>query len=127
MISAPNVLADVFGGMLVLVGMCALNKPYLMAGLDELARSRARTWLTGLLTFVLGVASVAFYHSWSSDWRVVITILGWLTVLKGAFITLFPTISIAFYRRVLTKALLTVVGVIAVLLGLALLYLGVTK
>jgi hypothetical protein len=127
MMSAPNVLANVFGGMLVLVGLSALNKPYLMAGLDELTRSKALTWFAGLLTFVIGLASVALYHAWSFDWRVVITILGWLTVLKGAFITLFPTSSIAIYHRVLTNALLTVVGVIAVLIGLVLLYLGVTK
>ena len=92
--------------------------------MDELARSKALTWLAGLLTFVIGVASVSFYHAWSSDWRVVVTIFGWLTVLKGAFITLFPTASIAFYRKALTSTVMTVSGVVAVLIGIVLLYLG---
>lgn len=124
--SAPNVLADIFGGLLILVGLSAFNRSYITAGIGEMARSKALTFLTGLFTFVIGVASVSFYHAWSSDWRVVITIISWLTVLKGVFITLFPTTSMAFYSKIITSALLTVVGVIAVLLGLILLYLGVT-
>jgi hypothetical protein len=122
--SAPNILADVFGGMLILVGLTVFNGPYITAAMDELARSKALTWLTGLLTFVIGVASVAFYHAWTSDWRVIITIFGWLTVLKGAFISLLPTSSIALYRKLMTRTLLPVIGVVAIVLGLIVLYLG---
>jgi uncharacterized membrane protein len=125
--SAPNILAEIFGGMLVLVGLTAFNKSYLTAAMGELAKSKALTWLAGLLTFVIGVASVSFYHAWSSDWRVVVTVVGWLTVLKGVFITLFPTTSIGFYRRALTSTVMTVSGIVAVLIGIVLLYLGMVS
>ena len=125
--SAPNILANLFGAMLVLVGLTVFNKPYITAAMDELARSKALTWLTGLFTFVIGVVSVSFYHALSSDWRVVVTIFGWLTVLKGAFIALFPATSIALYRRIMTGTFLTVAGVVAIVLGLIVLYLGMTS
>jgi len=121
-----NILAEIFGGMLVLVGITASNRSYVIAVIDEMAGSKAVTWLTGFVTFVIGITCVAFYHAWNSDWTVAVTIIGWLMVLKGAFITLFPATSMTFYRRFLTDAVLIGAGIAAILIGLVLLCLGLT-
>jgi hypothetical protein len=38
---------------------------------------------TGYITFLLGLATVVAHNLWVADWRVAVTILGWVTLLKG--------------------------------------------
>mgnify|MGYP006351640825 CR=1 FL=1 len=35
-------------------------------------------YLTGLLSLLAGLAIVNLHNTWSADWRIVITVLGWL-------------------------------------------------
>ena len=56
-----------------------------------------------------------------------VTLLGWLTVIKGAVIMLFPSSMMLFYRRFLSNHLLTYSGIYALILRGLLLFLGLTK
>lgn len=38
---------------------------------------------TGYITLIMGLVTVILHNVWVVDWRVVITILGWSTVIKG--------------------------------------------
>lgn len=38
---------------------------------------------TGYITLIMGLVTVILHNVWVADWRVVITILGWSTVIKG--------------------------------------------
>ncbi len=44
----------------------------------------------GVVTLVIGLAMVLVHNVWVLDWRVAITILGWLTLLKGFDLLFFP-------------------------------------
>jgi hypothetical protein len=92
-----------------------------------LANNKGLLWVTGLITFVTGTVIVALHNVWSADWRVLVTLLGWLTVVKGAVILLIPSSMMLFYRRFLSDHLLTYSGIYALVLGGFLLFLGVTK
>ncbi len=48
------------------------------------------TILVGILTLLAGLAIVNAHNLWVSDWRVIITILGWLAIIRGALSLLFP-------------------------------------
>ena len=85
-----NTLAVLMGTTLVILGITVFNKPYFNAVMTDLANSKGLVWITGLITFVMGMVIVALHNVWSADWRVIITLLGWLTVIKGAVIVLFP-------------------------------------
>ena len=122
-----NTLAVLMGSTLVIVGITAFNKSYFNAVMTDLANSKGLLWLTGLITFVMGTVIVALYNVWSADWRVLVTLLGWLTVIKGAVIMLFPSSMMLFYRRFLSNHLLTYSGIYALILRGLLLFLGLTK
>ena len=47
-------------------------------------------YLAGMLALVAGLAIVNTHNLWVADWRVLITILGWLSVIGGIFRLLFP-------------------------------------
>jgi hypothetical protein len=121
-----TVLQEVMGAAFILVGLTTLNKNYIKEVMNGLHDSKALTWLTGVITFLLGVITVAIYNVWSSDWHVIITIIGWLMLLKGAFITLLPNASMSFYRKIGSSTLVMVSGAVVVIIGLVLLYLGIT-
>jgi hypothetical protein len=119
-----NTLAVLMGTTLVILGITVFNKPYFNAVMTDLANSKGLVWITGLITFVMGMVIVALHNVWSADWRVIITLLGWLTVIKGAVILLFPSSMLLLYRRLLSDRLLTYSGIYAVVLGALLLFLG---
>jgi hypothetical protein len=122
-----NTLAVLMGSALVIVGITLFNKSYFNAVMTDLANSKGLLWITGFITFVMGTVIVALYNVWSADWRLLVTLLGWLTVIKGAFIMLFPSSMTLFYRRFLSDHLLTYSGIYALMLGGLLLFLGLTK
>jgi Na+/proline symporter len=122
--NTPIVLADLYGGLLVIVGLTAFKKNYLKSLFEELAKSEGLLWMAGLFTFALGVVSLALYSTWSSNWEVLITIAGWLALLKGIFLTLFGKTAIKFYRKMIKGSMPAIIGVIAVILGVVFLYYG---
>jgi hypothetical protein len=119
-----NVLAELIGSALFIVGLTIFNRPYFSAVMNDLANSKGLLWLTGLTTFVMGTVIVALYNVWSADWRVIVTILGWLMVVKGAVIILFPQSLMRIYRALLYDHLLIFGGVYALVLGATLFILG---
>jgi hypothetical protein len=122
-----NTLAVLMGSALVIMGITLFNKSYFDAVMTDLANRKGLLWLTGFITFVMGMVIVALYNVWSADWRVLVTLLGWLTVIKGAVIMLFPSSMMLFYRRFLSNNVLTYSGIYALVLGGLLLFLGVAR
>jgi hypothetical protein len=60
--------------------------------LKEFIGSRALIFITGVLALLAGLAIVNAHNLWVRDWRVIVTILGWLLVLRGIMLLLFPAI-----------------------------------
>lgn len=48
------------------------------------------TVATGYITFLLGLATVVAHSLWVTDWRVAVTVLGWVTLIKGIEKIAFP-------------------------------------
>jgi len=49
----------------------------------EMTDDKAFVISTGYITLIMGLATVILHNVWVADWRVVITILGWSTLIKG--------------------------------------------
>ena len=93
--------------------------------LKEFIASRALIFITGMLAMVAGLAIVNAHNLWVRDWRVVITVLGWLFILRGFMNLVFPeTVQtlgdrmIASHAGVLAGAAVTIVlGAILSIMG----------
>src|SRR2546430_5781594 len=68
--------------------------------LDEFIRNRALMFIAGIITMPAGLAIVLTHNVWVADWRVLITVLGWLAAITGAFRIIAPQDAIKFGRRV---------------------------
>ena len=58
--------------------------------LKEFIGNRGLIFITGVLALVAGVAIVNAHNLWVPDWRVIVTVLGWLLVLRGIMLLVFP-------------------------------------
>lgn len=52
--------------------------------------SPALIFLSGLLTMTAGLAIVLSHNIWTGDWRLLVTVLGWVATLGGAARILMP-------------------------------------
>ncbi|MGD9502706.1 MAG: hypothetical protein AB7V40_09510 [Methyloceanibacter sp.] len=71
--------------------------------LKEFIANRALIFLTGVLALAAGVAIVNVHNVWVPDWRVIITVLGWLFVLRGIMLIVFPLTVQVFGDRIATS------------------------
>ncbi len=56
----------------------------------EMTDDKAFVISTGYVTMLMGLVTVILHNVWTADWRVVITILGWSTLIKGIMKIGFP-------------------------------------
>ena len=76
-----------------LIAMAAaliINLNSISALVEPVARDPALILLSGVLSFVAGLAIVRIHNHWAGDWAVLVTILGWLLLVGGLVRILFP-------------------------------------
>ena len=84
-------LAKLIGPVLLIAGIAMLvNRKQLDALAQEILRSHLLLFLLGLIDFSIGLAIVLTHNVWVADWRVLITLLGWLLIARGAVRVLIP-------------------------------------
>jgi uncharacterized membrane protein len=84
-------LARLIGPVFLVIGLgMLLNSDGYRATAKEFLKSRALIYLAGLLALVPGVALVLTHNVWVFDWRLIITVFGWLLAAGGVFRILFP-------------------------------------
>ena len=84
-------IARLAGPVLALVGLAILLRPQAFrAVLQSFMASPATLYLTGFLALIGSVALVLVHNLWVADWRIIITVLGWVGVVKGAMIIVQP-------------------------------------
>jgi hypothetical protein len=122
-------LAKLMGPILLVAGIAMLvNRKELDALAQELLRSRALLFLLGLIDLAIGLAIVLTHNVWVADWRLIITLLGWLLIVRGAVRVLIPDQVKGLGAKLLKNAN-AVTGSLAVTiaLGLVLSYFGYAR
>ena len=70
----------------------------------------------------MGLVLVALNNVWTSGLPLIITILGWLTLVKGALILIFPNWTVSYYKKMNKGNIFTWGGLIVLILGLILFF-----
>jgi hypothetical protein len=85
-------LAEMLGPFFLVVGVGMVVAPERVRALaEEFLASPALIFLAGLLAFIPGLAIVLTHNVWAFDWRLIVTVLGWLGLIGGAARILFPS------------------------------------
>ena len=86
-------LAKLVGPFLAVCGVALMfNADAFRSISGEIVKSPALIYIAGLLALATGLAIVNTHNEWTADWRVVITLLGWLSVVAGIIRVVFPRV-----------------------------------
>jgi len=123
-------LARLMGPILLVIGI-GMAFGLMMEGagyssvLREFIANRALIFLTGILTLLAGVAIINVHNVWVPDWRVIVTVLGWLLVLRGIMLLVFPlTVQVFGDRVAMSQAGVTAGAALTFVLGAILCIMG---
>ena len=84
-------LAKLIGPIFVIVGTgLLLNGDRYRAVVDEVMSSHTLLYIFGAIALTGGLALVLTHNIWVWDWPVIITIVGWLMIVRVSFRMVFP-------------------------------------
>lgn len=92
---------------------------------EDFIENAAVLFLGGVTALVVGYLILAFHNTWTKDLSVIITIVGWLALIKGILIIIRPNIMIALSKAMVQKeSILKIEAIAVIILGLAFSFLG---
>lgn len=93
--------------------------------LSEFTASNVWPYVTGVFVLATGIAIVAFHQIWRGAAAIIISVLGWLMVVRGILLMAFPGVFASLADRMVgaTAAWVSAFAVMA-LIGLYLTYVG---
>jgi hypothetical protein len=81
--------ARLWGSFFVIFGLLSIITKQLGRTI-EMTRDKAFVISTGYITLLMGLITVILHNIWVANWKVAITILGWITLIKGIMKVGFP-------------------------------------
>jgi len=119
-------LAQAIGLYFVIAGIAMLVRPRAVHGLIKtLAGNRDVIFATGFIALLIGVPLVLVHNVWDGTWRVIITLLVWLTLIKGVARLFVPNQVVDFAAWIAKRPMLLRAAIwIMVIIGLYLVYIG---
>lgn len=112
-------LARLIGPLFLLVAAGVLMNPKHYANMtSRFIKNPELYYFSGAMAFVIGVAMVIVHNVWTTDWRVVITILGWLSIFKGVIRILCPNLGATIANSLVeSKQTMKISSIILILFG----------
>lgn len=72
------------------IGLFLFREAYILS-FRRLLDNPGYALLGGFIAIVGGMAMITYHNLWVNDWRVIITLIGWIALIKGILLLLTPT------------------------------------
>lgn len=109
--------------MLTISAALLVNQQNMREMAADFLQHRGIIFLSGILALVAGIAIVLTHNVWVAGWPVIITILGWVSVIAGVFRVVFPdSVKSLGEDMIRTTSAFTVGGIIQGVIGAWLCY-----
>ncbi len=97
-------LAKVIGIYFIIITLAMfVNMQQFIANVNQLMIHDSLMFVTGFVTLILGILMVVSHNIWQWSWRLIITLIAWISLLKGASIIFYPhflnQITLTFMRN----------------------------
>lgn len=119
-------LAKVLGLYLVVFGIAMLlHAKRIKAIINDIDSNPTLLLFSGIIPLILGALLVAGHEVWEANWRMVITLIGWLAFIKGAIRVTAPQVAIRVDKKFIKQPInLKICAIVVLLLGIFLCYVG---
>ena len=116
--------AQFWGIYLIVYCILLLIKPKLLNQLFGFIEKKDNLILISFIAIILGIANIVLHNIWVADWRVILTLFGFASLLKGC--VLFLSADKGYYWiKTYKKPVVQVWLVVMLLIGFFLLYKGI--
>lgn len=105
------------------VGML-LDKKYYAKLLEDMFKNTTAMYIGGLMALIVGFTLVTFHNEWVKSWEVLVTIIGWLALIKGVMLLAFPSAFLDMTKKWFGAKNLGTYAPIVIVLGLVFGYFG---
>lgn len=87
----PILIAKITSVIYLAAALGALcSADYYRKVLDDMFDNAALTYLMGFSAVIAGFLIVHYHNIWLANWPVLVTLVGWLALMKGVLIIAFP-------------------------------------
>lgn len=98
-------LAKVIGIYFIIVSTAIfINFNQFSSYINNLLNDAPLMFVTGFFTLILGILMIVSHNIWQWNWRILITLVGWITLIKAISIIFYPQfidkVSILFVQNV---------------------------
>lgn len=116
-------VAKILGLCYVVLGLGILiNGAYYKKVFNKFMDDSSFLFIGGVMSLVLGFLILNVHNVWVKDWTVLVTIIGWIALVKGIVLLVAPKFLVDFSRSILKHT--TVIGVGVLIMGGIFGYLG---
>jgi hypothetical protein len=114
-----TVLTQILGIIFLVLGVSMfINSRNEVSVLGSIDSNKGLMWAYGFIALTMGATIIALNNIWTSGWPLVITIIGWLCLLKGVCILVFPQSMVSIYKKWNKPGLIGFTGFVIIVLGL---------
>lgn len=87
-------VAEIYGLVAIIAGLAMFfNTGAYMRMIEEYSKSYALIYLGGIFALTIGIVLIKYHNIWSSDWRVLITLIAWIAFIKGCILVVAPQVA----------------------------------
>ncbi len=99
------VIARILGPMYVIVAVgLFVNAPAYQRVFEEFLERPVLAYLGGLLALIFGLVVLAFHPVWRADWTFIVTLIGWMGLIKGTLLVIVPSAVIRLSRPLMAQS-----------------------
>ena len=82
-------------------------------------------YMGGITALVVGLLIIMFHNTWTKNLSVIITIIGWLALIKGVVILIFPKAMVALAKSIVNSPkFMKIEAILVIIVGLFFAFLG---
>lgn len=119
-------LAQIIGLFLVIVSLSSIvNRKVIIGAVEAISKNPAVLYVSGILALAFGLVVVIAHPIYVADWRIAITIIGWLAIFKGIARLFFTRQAAVLIGKICKRSeLLYALQIVALIIGIYLAYVG---
>lgn len=121
------ILAKIFGLYFLAIGIAFVVHPDRFKKIyQQIMEDENFLFLGGIIALLIGAAIVSVHNDWALGWPIIITLLGWWSLIKGFALLIYPdSIQLFSSIRNRSNAFCRMISLIFLIIGLFLLYKGI--
>lgn len=116
-------LAKFWGWYLIIFFLILSFNPTRIRQIFEDLKDQKFVILASFMAIIVGLLNILFHNIWESDWRLIITLLGWVGLGEGLLLFIFPNLVVKWLEYIHVK-LVQVIYILLFIVGIFLLNMG---